>query len=518
MNTSDVDLLFAQGQAAQPLEHEAPAYFIDLNLDQLVAALAGDKDEYGLRPLLYTPAARMETIAHRHAVFRDLGTPTIWQAVDDFLHGLQQVAEQRQRMGKACHPHEKSRWLLDALHAYCAVVSTLADALQAAAPTSDGFRQLAAYLRQYAEGEELRTLQGETRQLLAQLGQIRYSVLIKGPRVEVGRHQDEADWGQAISATFARFQSGRVERAEVQPPPQRHRTLLEAPWLNTVDERILTQVVKLFPDLFTRIDAYVRRYQDYADPVVARTATQLQFYLRYRQYMAPLRAAGIAFCCPSFAQPGGPVHATQACDLVLAHQLAVNGTTAVSNDFQLGAGERLLLVSGPNQGGKTTLARMFGQLHYLARLGMPVPARTATLRWWSGLFTHFERSEDIHSLRGKLEDDLVRIHAIIGHVDARSIVIMNEIFSSTTTDDARWLGERILRRLLALGCIGVCVSFIDDLARLDAAIVSMTSTVDPHDPAIRTFKVVRQAPDGKAYARALAAKHHLTREDLQARL
>lgn len=518
MNASDVNLLFAPGQAAQPLQREAPAYFTDLNLDQFVAALAGEKDEYGLRPLLHTPVAQLETIAHRHAVFRDLDTPAVAQAVDDFLHGLQQVAEQRQRMAKAFHPHEKSRWLLDALHAYGKVVCTLADALRAAAPASDGFRQLGAYLRGYTEGEELRTLREETRELLAQLGEIRYSVRIKGPRVEVSRDQGEADWGQEISATFARFQSGRVERPEVQQPPPRHHTLLEAPWLNTVDERILTQVALLFPQLFARIDAYVRRYQDYADPVVTRTAAQLQFYLCYRQYIAPLRAAGIAFCHPSFSRPGEPVDAAQACDLVLVHQLAASGKAVVCNDVQLGAGEQLLLVSGPNQGGKTTLARMFGQLHYLARLGLPVPARAATLRWWSGLFTHFERSEDIHSLRGKLEDDLVRIHAIIGQVDAGSIVIMNEIFSSTTTDDARWLGERILRRLLALGCIGVCVSFIDDLARLDAAIVSMASTVDPRDPAIRTFKVVRQAPDGKAYAHALAAKHHLTREDLQARL
>ena len=53
---------------------------------------------------------------------------------------------------------------------------------------------------------------------------------------------------------------------------------------------------------------------------------------------------------------------------------------------------------------------------------------------------------------------------------------------------------------------------------MDPAVVSMASTVDPEDPAIRTFRVVRKPPDGKAFARALAAKHHLTRADLEARL
>src|SRR5699024_1529710 len=117
-----------------------------------------------------------------------------------------------------------------------------------------------------------------------------------------------------------------------------------------------------------------------------------------------------------------------------------------------------------------------------------------------------------------LEDDLVRIHDILEQVDSESIVIMNEIFSSTTTRDARFLGERILRALVAARAVGVCVTFVDELAKLDQAIVSMASTVDENDPAIRTFRIMRKAPDGKAYARALAVKHRLTREDLEARL
>ncbi len=190
----------------------------------------------------------------------------------------------------------------------------------------------------------------------------------------------------------------------------------------------------------------------------------------------------------------------------------------VFNTLELSGVERVFVVSGPNQGGKTTFARTFGQLHHLASIGCPVPGTDVQTYLFDRIFTHFEREEDVERLSGKLEDDLVRIQDILVQATPKSILIMNEIFTSTALNDARYLGTQIMERVIALDLFCVFVTFVDEIASMGDSVVSVMSTIVPDNPAQRTFRVVRAPANGLAFAMALAEKHGLSYSRLKERM
>jgi DNA mismatch repair ATPase MutS len=230
-----------------------------------------------------------------------------------------------------------------------------------------------------------------------------------------------------------------------------------------VEARILEMVARLFPEPFRRLVGFCEAHREIFHPAVLRFHREVQFYLAYLDFIAPLKAKGLHFCYPSLSG-SKEVLGEEAFDLALADRLIESGGEVVTNSFHTSGDERILVVTGPNQGGKTTFARTFGQLHHLARLGCPVPGRRAETFLFDRILTHFERAEDVSSLTGKLEEELLRVRDMLREGGRDSIFILNEPFSSTTWADGLEIGRRVMEAIREKGALCVWVTFLDELA------------------------------------------------------
>ncbi len=501
-------------QHLQKRRSDMPDCFRDINLDQIFAPIIGSRKGLRLEEFFYTPLSDRKIIYYRQDVMRELENDALYGLIAHFSDAINILDNRMSVIDKLLNSEyaydnnylTKGK-MLDCADIYRKEVTALGDRLNGLNLRSQGLCRFSEYLSEYRESDFFKSFSKRVVRLREDLSKVQYCMLIKNGTIRVRKYEDQADLSKQIIEKFEKFRQGDVK-------DYRHK-LSEEPHAEHVEAAVLKMVSLHYKDIFEDLDDFCVKYLNFRDDTILRFSREIQFYISWLECIRPLRKAGLSFNYPKLCGWAERIYNCGGFDLALALK---KQSDTVTNDFELNMPERIIVVTGPNQGGKTTFARAFGQMHWLASLGLSVPGSESALQLFDNVLTHFGREEDLSALSGKLQDDLLRLRELLDKATERSVIVINEIFSSTTLSDALLLGGRMMDALAKLGAPAVVVTFLDELACHGEETVSMMSTVREDAPSQRTFKIIRKPPDGLAYAMHIAGRHGLTYEQLSGRL
>ena len=225
---------------------------------------------------------------------------------------------------------------------------------------------------------------------------------------------------------------------------------------------IQAQAGKLRDAALSELSYVIRQVNDATLADLKALRRGIAFYLGGVNLHGKLGAIGVPACFPVPQEFGGSYNFDGLVDIGLAIE---NSRLPVGNSFGFDS-FRLLVVTGANQGGKSTFVRSVGCAELMMQCGLFVAAKHYSSGIFGGIHTHFCRPESRKADQGRLDEELARMNEIVGQIGKDSLVLMNESFSTTSEREASAIAEEVLGAFYDAGVRAVYVTHFYEYARI----------------------------------------------------
>lgn len=257
---------------------------------------------------------------------------------------------------------------------------------------------------------------------------------------------------------------------------------------------------------------------------------QLNYYEGAAAFIQSVRVRGMPMCRPKLLPKNHrSLKLKGIYDLNFYRQLvgedarAILSDKIVTNDIDMDNSARFYMITGANNGGKTTFARAVGLCQVMAQAGLYVPAESAEIAICDNLFTHFPRDEIIGIDTSRFTMEIKELKSIVKNMSCYSMVILNESLQSTTPEDCMSIASIHLELIATAGVRGLYVTHLtglyDKLADINAKdlptkLDSLVSLADKEDGK-RLYKILRQPCSGESLAFSIYRKFGATFDDIK---
>lgn len=499
-----------------------PVFFEDLQLEGIFRAIVSKYMEFDIRKYFYTIPDSPETVRYRQEIYRDLEHNAA------MLSGLKQytnrllACEKCFRLSRQAEDQlKKGSYLLLTCQNYLEALKLLQKTLLGADLSSRGFAKCRGLLQQKFADPDFQKFDRAVSTSFSQMEQLQLTLLVREQEISVLEDDTEADRRsvpQQLKRLIRAFDV-RTDEAWEQAPDD-VTNLFPAPLeTSPLEDRIVDILKKSRPSVFSMLREFASFSFSPEEDSFVQLKNELCFYLSFYEFEQQLAAAGYELHVPETRKEGS-VEITGVYDLALAWKDRFSGTSVVPNDISYREGKSFLVITGPNQGGKTTLARAVGQCIYFMLMGLKAPCQSMKAPFFERILTHFEVEESVETGAGKLKEELQRLKPMMTMYADHSFVILNELFTTATTYDAGIMAKKVMDHFTRHGCLGIYVTHIQELAdeTTQDGIQSMVAQVDEHDASVRTFKIKPMKAQGLGYSDHIVKKYGLDAEQVAQRI
>jgi DNA mismatch repair protein MutS len=246
---------------------------------------------------------------------------------------------------------------------------------------------------------------------------------------------------------------------------------------------------KLYEDLLDKLLAYLHELQKTTNAL-----SQLDVLVCLAE-----RAMTLNLVCPQLTNESG-IHIEGGRHLVIEQAM---DTSFVANNCQLQPERRLLIITGPNMGGKSTYMRQTALICLLARIGSFVPAKSAVLGPIDRIFTRIGAADDLAGGRSTFMVEMTETASILHNATEKSLVIMDEIGRGTSTFDGLALAfacaEYLAKEIKSYTLFATHYFELTELAEKIAGIANCHLTAIEHKDKIVFLYTVNEGPANQSY-------------------
>lgn len=483
-------------------EDNVPGFLYDLNLDQVIEQIQSVSQLAVKQYYQYLPLDK-SCEDYRRAVYADVKRKEVNQLLEEFVGRMEVRKLAITKKNEISIGMQRAAWMIQEIAAYCDAFTKLHEGLEQTEIESEGFLALRKMLGDYISTEKYQRMQQTVLALQESLQGFRVKLVYEQDYIMVEEGEVEGRYEEFLQETLG------GHRENMKSP------FAYMPEIDSLEKEIIQRFSKKHPDFFKEMRAFYHEYEDYENAVLIQFSEEITYYLAYSRFQKNMEVKGHAFVTPTVDE-GKDMGAMGLYDLALACSNLKTGKPVIANDMSYCKGESFMILTGPNQGGKTTFARSLGQLLYLTKMGLDVPATAANVHSFSGILTHFSVEESVETGRGKLMEELIRLKPMMCENYRNAFVIINELFTTAANYDACIMGKKVLAHFIEQGCRGIYVTHLKELTKAHESVVSMRAMMDEEKK--QNFKICRHEADDSVCAINQVNKYHLTYEQLKERL